>query len=133
MQIEYVQILIDRDAMTKVPKIVAPWELPVYEALYDDGEADGAQGFSVDGSYALEVADVPDAQEEFNRLRMIHGSHPKQGTPFVELAYGRGRAGIAELRRAINEAFDIEVEDEAVDDAPKAKRGRKPKASDPLE
>lgn len=133
MQLEHVHILIERDAMTKIPKVIRPWELPVYEAMYDDGEEDGGAGFSVVGNITIEVDEVPDAAEEFTRLRAFYGVDGT-GQPYADIAYDRGRKGVAMLRKAINEAFGADdVDDEP--EAPKAKRGRKAaqnESTDPL-
>lgn len=120
MKVNYIHILIERDKMTKVPKVVAPWEIPVYEAVYNDGEPDSGNGFAEVGEVEVELDEVPDAESEFVRMRNLHGFHEKQGVPFVDLAYGRGRAGLAELRRAINDALDIEEEESEPE--PTAKR-----------
>lgn len=134
MQLEHVQILIERDAMTKVPKVIRPWELPVYEAMYDDGEEDATAGFSVSGRVVVEVDEIPDASEEFARMRAFYGVD-STGQPWADVAYDRGRKGVAMLRKAINEAFGADSVDDDEPEAPKAKRGRKAaqnEAVDPL-
>ena len=88
------QIIIDRGIATRVSKEIWPWELPVYEAKFGDGACIET------GTRDCECV-LPDAGEEFARLHTALGVEEDTNQNFADLAYGRGKAGINSLAKAI--------------------------------
>jgi len=114
-------LIVDMEMVLKASKQAWAWEVPVLQEKHGEGRVrllDTAE---------IEISKLPIPGEEFVRMANAFGiDSGKQGTnlPYVELAYGRGRSGIAELTKEMN--------DSVVKDAkPKAKKkaaGKKPKA-----
>ena len=97
------RVLIKRDTNTVHNRAVPPWEIPVLEFLFEDGNVTPTEVFE-------EVAiEYPEANQEFHRLTQCYGSDPQNGTPYVAAVYGNAGAGIRALRKAI---ADAKVEDE---------------------
>lgn len=85
-------VVVSIGPMSKVPKLVWNWEIPVLEELYalevvSEGEDD--------------ISKLPEVNSEFARMQDAYGSDEKTGVSHVENAYGRGKAGISELKKAI--------------------------------
>lgn len=114
MKATFVNIEIDRDPMTKIPKVVAAWEVPLYESKFGEG------GVVIGEEVEVEVDEVPDVRDELSRLANLHGVDEATKQSHVELAYGRGSQAVKALNAAILEAFGK---------AP-AKGGRKAKADE---
>ena len=112
MKIALANVTICRDAMCKIGKTVWPWEVPVLEAMYGEGM------IQINGETDHEVDHLPDANVEYGRLAAAFGVDGN-GTkvPYVELAYGRGRAGIMALSDVMSGS--------------KSKQNRKPKEVKP--
>lgn len=94
--INAINILIDRNPMTKIPKTAWAWEVPLYRSQYGD-EAVQIIGEPV----PRPVAEVPDAHDEFARLRGIFGVDADTKQSHTELVYGRGLDGVEKLGKAI--------------------------------
>src|SRR6266404_431768 len=100
----YERVKIKRDTNTVHNRAVPPWEIPVLEFLFEDGNVEPTGVFE-------HVTDVyPEANVEFNRLTQCFGADPQSGTPYVAAVYGNAGTGIRALRKAIAEA---QTEDEA--------------------
>lgn len=102
MQVSVQNVLIHRDSMTKIGKQLRAWEVPVLEAKFGEGLVE-----RMDGEGTHEVEQLPNAAAEFHRLMRAYGSDTGNGgtnLPCVELAYGRGRQGVAALEKAMNES-----------------------------
>jgi hypothetical protein len=117
----YERVKITRDTNTVHNRPVAPWEIPVLEFLFDDGNVVRMDEFEeVAGEY-------PDAAKELARLVQVYGSDPQNGVPYANSVYGNARAGVRSLTKLIE---DAKSEDEAVAKekapipAPTKKRGR---------
>src|ERR1700675_1384677 len=113
----YERVKVKRDTNTVHNRAVAPWEIPVLEFLFEDGNIERLDVFEeVAGEY-------PDAAKELDRLVRCYGSDPKSGVPYANSVYGNARAGIRSLEKLID---DAKVEDKAAatEKAPVAKRGR---------
>ena len=114
MTIAVQNLIVDKDMVLKASNQVWPWEVPVLQEKHGEGKVrllDKAE---------VERRELPNAAEEFVRLGKAHGIDGGQratNLPYVELAYGRGRAGIAELAKEIKKSV------------PKPKRVRKKKAA----
>lgn len=90
MQVTVQNVLIDRDMVTKLPKQLWNWELPVMEAKFPDGKV------QLRDAEQIEISELPDVDVEYERLTLAHGTDGGQGgtnLSYVELAYGRGREG----------------------------------------
>jgi hypothetical protein len=77
--------------------IVAPWEVPVLEAVHAAGAVQISGESTVD-------KEPPDARSEYERLRNRYKSDKKTDTPYVAMVYGMHGAGIAALQAAIDKA-----------------------------
>lgn len=106
MKAMYREIEIERDSMTKIPKVVPEWEVPIYESKF--GEA-----VTIGDEVEVEVDAIPDPREEFARLVAVHDVDEATKQPHAELAYGRGSQAAKALTRAIYEAFGQEAPREA--------------------
>ena len=122
----YVRVLVTRDTQTKHNSLVAPWEVPVLEYIFEDGNVVTTDEFESNGR------EYPNAGEEFGRLIKAYGSDPKSGIPHAVSVFGEGRIGMKALTDAIAEAKAADVDA----DAPKSAKTRRsaPKAheADPL-
>lgn len=99
-------IIIERDPMTKIPKLVAPWEVPVYRSQYGDEKVE----INPNGDTEVEIADLPDAEEEYLRLRDVFGIEPDTKQSHVDIVYGRGGQAIKPLKRAIKASVAGDIE-----------------------
>jgi len=108
----FTQIVIERDPMTKIPKMAAAWEVPVYRSQYGDEKVE-----ILSDAIEMQISELPDANEEYIRLRDVFGIEPDTKQSHVDLVYGRGRAGVKALEEAIQAsvAGDIEAAQAVVD------------------
>ena len=125
----YERVKVKRDTNTVHNRAAPPWEIPVLEFIFEDGNIEPLNMFEeVAGEY-------PDGAKELDRLVRCYGSDPKSGEPYANSVFGNGRAGVRAIQKMIDEA---KAEDEAValekvpTPAPKAKRGRTAVAADSL-
>jgi hypothetical protein len=117
------KVIIDRDLVLKVSKRPWLWEIPVIQEKYGDG------GVQLLDEVEVEVEGLPDASEEYARLAMAHGGTGGNGSvnsTYVELAYGRGKAGVDALRKAIAAAGEAKVKKMS-----KKVAAKKPKSVEP--
>jgi len=105
MKVNFKQIEIERDPMTKIGKLVAPWEVPVYRSQYGDEKV-----LIYDKDVEVEIADLPNATEEYLRLRDVFGIEPDTKQSHVDLVYGRGAQAIKPLEDAIKGSISGDVE-----------------------
>jgi hypothetical protein len=117
----YERVTVKRDSQTTYNKGVFPWEIPILEFTFEEG--------NVQRLHEFEVTDMayPEAREEFFRLEKAYGSDPDSGIPYVASVYGQAQAGVSTLRKLIAEA-------QAAEEAAKPKRRRRKLefANDPL-
>lgn len=121
----YERVKVKRDTNTVYNKFVLPWEVPILEFTFEEGNVEKLDEYETnDSSY-------PSAAVEFDRLAQAYGSDPKSGIPYVALVYGDSRRGVKELAKAIDEARAAE---DAVKPRAKAARSRRATAqsADPL-
>jgi hypothetical protein len=125
----YERIKVKRDLNTVHSKEVAPWEVPVIEFIFEDGNVERTDVF-------LEVArDYPDPQREFERLTKCYGSDPQSGVPYAASVFGNASTGVRNLRKMIEEAKEQDeaaVEEKAPVPAPARKRSRQTQVADSL-
>ena len=101
MKIIVQNLIVDMDMVLKASKQVWPWEVSVLQAKHGEGKV------RLMDTTEEERPELPNAGEEFSRLTRAYGIDGGQrGTnmSYTELAYGRGRAGIAELAKEIKRA-----------------------------
>lgn len=94
----YERIKVKRDDYTTYNKPVFPWEVPVLEYMFGEGNVERLNEFETSD------APYPDAREEFFRLEKAYGSDPDTHISFACSVYGQAATGINALRRAITEA-----------------------------
>lgn len=92
--IKFVQVILERDSMTKIPKEVLPWEVPIYRAQYGDEKVE------ILGEVEREH-DTLEPEEEYSRLRQQFGIEPDTKQSFVDIVYGRGGPGVEALKKAM--------------------------------
>jgi hypothetical protein len=110
----YERVKVKRDTQTMHNRPCAPWEIPMLEFLFDEGNVERLGVFE-------EVAwEYPDAVKELDRLVRAYGSDPKSGVAHANAVYGNARSGIRNLEKLIDEA--------KADDAAALKATRKPRS-----
>jgi len=119
----YERVKITRDAgVTVHNRPVAPWEIPVLEFLFDEGNVERLNVFEeVAGEY-------PVVTKEIERLVKCYGSDPKSGIPYAISVYGNGKVGERALHRMIEDAKsedEAALAEKAPIPAPATKRSRK--------
>lgn len=125
----YERVKVSRDTNTVHNRAVAPWEIPILEFLFEDGNVERLDQFEeVKGEY-------PDADKELDRLVRCYGTNPANGVAYANEVYGNARAGVRSLQKLIDEA---KAEDEAAANekapipAPARKRDRQARAAEAL-
>lgn len=116
------RIKVKRDNNTVHNLTVAPWEIPIIEFLFDEGNVEKTGEF-----VALNDRDYPDPGQEFVRLQKAYGADVKTNVPHAVTIYGAQRAGV----RAVAKAIDAAREDD--EEAAKRKGKKRPsRVVDPL-
>lgn len=103
--IRCLEVLVNRDANTIIPRQAWPWELPILEELYGSGSV------VVSNEFDREF-DIPETEQELARLTRLYGSEEESKIPYVEVVYGRSTNGMRQLQRAIAQSV-AEEEGEA--------------------
>lgn len=92
------RVKVTRDTNTVHNRAVAPWEIPILEFLFDEGNVERLDVFEeVSGEY-------PEPAKELDRLVRCYGADPKSGVPYANAVYGNAQAGIRSLRKMIEDA-----------------------------
>jgi hypothetical protein len=125
----YERVKVKRDTNTVHNRAVPPWEIPVLEFLFDEGNVEHLDVFeAVSGEY-------PEAAKELDRLVRCYGSDPKSGVPYANSVYGNARAGVRTLQKLIDDAKEADLEaaeQKAPAPAATGKRGRKAQSAESL-
>jgi hypothetical protein len=125
----YERVKVKRDTNTVHNRAVAPWEVPVLEFLFEEGNIEHTDVYEeVSGEY-------PEAANELDRLVRCYGADPKSGVPYANSVYGNARAGVRSLQKLIDDAKEDDLEaasEKAPIPAPAKKRSRVAKAADSL-
>jgi hypothetical protein len=106
----YEKVKITRDQNTVHNRAVPPWEIPVLEFIFGDGNVVRTDEFVVPTQGKLINHDYPEVRDEFARLVKCYGSDPQSGVPYANLTYGNAQAGVRSLAKLINEAKEDEAE-----------------------
>jgi hypothetical protein len=130
------RIKVKRDNNTVHNLTIAPWEIPVIEYLFDEGNVERL------GQFVTLDREYPDPREEMQRLEKAYGADVQTNVPFAVSVYGAMRTGVRVLAKAIEAAREEEEEEdeetEPLKPAPKPLPPRKPArssrsaAADPL-
>jgi hypothetical protein len=115
----YERVRVKRDTNTVHSIAVAPWEVPVLEFIFEDGNIEPT------GTFEDAPREYPDAREELTRLEKAYGSDPKSGIPHAVSVFGSGRKGVRELARLIEAA---QAEEKAEEKAAPKKAMSKPRS-----
>lgn len=109
------KITIKRDNHTVHSKTMAPWEIPIVEYLFDEGNVIHT------GEFVQADQDYPPAAEEMTRLMKAYGADVKTDIPHAVTVYGAARAGVRALAKAIEAAKEEDEEDNGM--SPEATTG----------
>ena len=94
----YHTVSVRRDNHTVHSTSVAPWEVPILEFIFEDGNVEAT------GERVKADRDYPDAGSEMDRLIRAYGADRQSGVPYAASVYGQARAGIKALQKRIDEA-----------------------------
>jgi hypothetical protein len=121
----YQRVKVKRDTNTVHNRAVPPWEIPMLEFLFDEGNVEPL------GVFEEVVGEYPEAPRELDRLVRAYGADPKSGIPHANSVYGNARAGVRSLQKLID---DAKAEDDAAAPTPASprKRGRVARAAESL-
>lgn len=101
----YERVKITRDERTVYNRAALPWEVPVLEFMFGEGNLVHT------GAFEQNDVPYPDAKEEFHRLMSAYGSDPENGIAHVASVYGQAGQGHRALARAIREAEETDREE----------------------
>jgi hypothetical protein len=121
----YQRVKVKRDTNTVHNRAVPPWEIPMLEFLFDEGNVEPL------GVFEEVAGEYPEAPRELDRLVRAYGADPKSGIPHANSVYGNARAGVRSLQKLID---DAKAEDDAAAPIPASprKRGRVARAAESL-
>jgi len=105
MRFERVKVI--RDTNTVHSKFVVPWEIPVLEFVFDEGNVERTDEYIENG------AEYPSAASEYDRLTRCYGKDPQSGVAYVASVYGNAGAGVRALAKAMKDAQAEAVADPA--------------------
>jgi hypothetical protein len=107
----YERVKVTRDTNTVHNREVPPWEVPVLEYLFEEGNVvrTGEYVTPTPGKL-INQGEYPDARTELKRLIDAYKGDPKSGIPYAISVYGNGRVGERALQKLID---DAKAEDEA--------------------
>lgn len=114
----YERVKITRDTNTVHNRAVGPWEIPVLEFIFEEGNVVRL------GVFEEVAGEYPEAAKELDRLVRCYGVDPANGVPWANQVFGNQRAGIRSVQKLIDEA---KADDKAA--APPAARRGRPKAA----
>jgi hypothetical protein len=118
----YERVKVKRDTNTVHNRSVAPWETPILEFLFDEGNVERTGEFE-----EVVGRDYPSPAKELARLVSVYGEDPKNGVPYANMVYGNAKAGERSLAKLIAEAKsedEAAAEEKAPIPAPTRKRSR---------
>lgn len=107
----YERVMIKRDTQTTHNRAVPPWEIPILEMIFGEGNVEQTGIFedvtdTVDGEVVARP--YPDAAEEYDRLVSRYKKDPETKIEIVAEVYGQSRKGLKALQEAIDEAEESE-------------------------
>lgn len=99
----YERVKITKDTNTIYNRAVPPWEIPILEFVFGEGNVVPL------GVFEVAPIDAPTAAEEHQRLSLKYGIDKETGTDFVAVVYGASRIGIREVGKAMETAKQEEL------------------------
>lgn len=96
MKFREVRVL--RSELSSHVEAVAPWEIPVLQTIFP------VEAIVLLGEITDSERDVPDANDEMDRLIRHYGMDNESGVPYATQAYGMGQMGIRNLEKEIKAA-----------------------------
>jgi hypothetical protein len=114
----YERVKVKRDTNTVHNHAVRPWEIPILEFIFEDGNVERT------GDFVESTQDYPAAASEMDRLVRAYGADSQSGVPYASSVFGNARAGVRSLEKLIAEAKE---DDKAASKAPPAKATAKPR------
>lgn len=118
----YERVKIIRDSNTVHSREVPPWEIPLLEFLFAEGNIVPTGEFVVPTKGKLINQGYPNGKSELARLVDAYKSDPKSGIPYAISVYGNGMTGERTLQKMIDEAKVDESADAVEVPAPVPKR-----------
>jgi hypothetical protein len=105
----YERVRIQRDTNTVHAREMPPWEIPMVEHLFDEGNVvrTGVYVEPIPGKL-INQGEYPDARTELKRLIDAYKSDPKSGIPYAISVYGNGRGGERALQKLIDDAREAD-------------------------
>lgn len=100
--VTYYRCCVVRDAMNKLPRSGALWELEVLKEVYGEGRLEDIETFEVETDNIL----PPD--QEMARLEKAFGKDKETRIPFAEIAFGKGSSGVRTLEKTMQGAIRVE-------------------------
>jgi hypothetical protein len=92
------RVKVTRDTNTVHSREAAPWEIPVLEFLFEEGNVVRTGEFvEIKGEY-------PEASKELDRLVRCYKEDPRSGVPYANMVYGNAQAGVRSLAKLIDDA-----------------------------
>lgn len=125
----YERVKVTRDQNTVHNRAVAPWEIPILEWLFEDGNVVRL------GEFEEVAGEYPEPSKELDRLVKCYGADPQSGVAHAYAVYGNAKAGVRTLTKMIDEAIgsdEAAAKQTAPTPAPAARRGRKAASADSL-
>lgn len=106
-KLKYVNVRVERSEHLSIPDRVPEWVVGILAFIH------GEEKVVVESEVVIEVKEVPNAAEEYDRLERCYGADVKTEKSFVSEIYGAPPRGINELAKAI---ADATVTEQAEDD-----------------
>jgi len=100
----YVRVKIRRDTQTTYNRLVPPWEVPILEFIFEEGNVE-----ELDSEISTSAVYPATAAEEFGRLAKAYGEDTETGIAHVASVYGTAGRGVKALKEAIDEARKVEA------------------------
>lgn len=91
----FITVKVTRDTNHSQTDTVNPWEVPILELVHDSGNV------VPQGEVDIAERELPDAVDEFQRLKTRYGKDVETGLFIVEAVYGQSRAGLTALKAEI--------------------------------
>lgn len=101
--LRYERVKVKRDERTTHNRAVAPWEIPMLEFLFGEGNVEAL------GEYEIVRQDYPAPQEEFHRLKVRYGRNPETHEDNVVSVFGNARRGVEALSVMIDKAREADT------------------------
>ncbi len=99
------KVKVTRDTLTVHNLAVAPWEIPILEQVFDEGNVVAT------GEYVnLPDREYPNPAQEMTRLKKVYGTDGPDGPAHAVSVYGDSRNGIKALAKAIETAQQEEAD-----------------------